>query len=236
MPSRGLETIARNIPSNVTRIADVLAQLLEATELSATKTSCSALFAIDARAAFEQLFTKAATGQDLALRKGVMEFLQPQLKNQSAALKKDPVASAALCASLKGILSSGQTGLMGQNELKFFVQALISLCPYGNNPEKIKADATLKAELGAIAVAVSGIGAGALNITHVVAIGSIMMQKDKKESTKVSGPELLEHAASASAMLWTKQLSRFIAPSNLSESQVGTLLCLFCLLFDALLR
>jgi hypothetical protein len=135
------------------------------------RTTFASLFAIDPQACFLALFTLVGPAVELNTRTKGLEFLQQQLKALLPAVRKDEAAAAGVAAGLKGLLSGSANALIGREELKFFVQTLLSLSPHHANAAKIRTDEPLKAELAAIALAQSGLHpSGALDLTNEAAI------------------------------------------------------------------
>jgi len=172
---KGLESICRHLPSTVGRIADMLGQLLlseESVELNVVKATLASLFNIDAKQAFIALCQQVSSGVDVTLRGKGLEFLQHQLKQMQAQMKKDSETAAAVCTGLKTMLSQAQNALIGAPELRFLLHTIINLSPHAGNTAKVRTDATLKSELLLILTTQSGLkdGSAPLDLSSEAAV------------------------------------------------------------------
>ena len=122
---KGLETLAKHNPALVTRLADVLAQLLgtdDAFEVQAVRSVLSTLCGLQRRAAFAALFVQVREA-DAPLRERVLEFLIAQLAKHrkalsSAALPVDEQTEVAnglkaALASAEGVSDRDAKALLG---------------------------------------------------------------------------------------------------------------------------
>lgn len=79
---RGLETIAKNCPPQLTRCIDILVQLLitSDTELAAVKSTLTNLFNIDLLQSFTAIFIQLNTTDDPSIRSNTLQFIHAMLQ------------------------------------------------------------------------------------------------------------------------------------------------------------
>lgn len=119
---KGLDVLCKNMPSNVTRVIDVLVQLLitdEQHELVAIKSTLTSLCNIDFTASITTLFNQYDTIDDNTIKQRVIEFILSVIKNKHTIVQGSNDIKNVISSGIEQILINNQT-LNEQNFTELF--------------------------------------------------------------------------------------------------------------------